>query len=197
MSAKNWKLLGYLNLVLFFILFVTLDGDAALFDAVWALLPVSLILFQKAKIARLSLDLIDGEVIESVVKQFLGAWVIWITTKRFVLCFPPLPKKGIKKFFSSIAMGDQKEEDPKQPYGYFLKKSTNIESYFNNESGMLSINLEDIDSVEIYEDKVGARKEKMRRIKLKDRKTEICLHLGRVGGGKKAFNVIDSLKKTT
>ena len=197
MSAKNWKLLGYLNLILFFILFVTLDGDAPLFDAVWALLPVSLILFQKAKIAGLSLDLIDGEVIEGVVSQFLGAWVIWITTKRFVLCFPPLPKKGIKKFFSSIAMGDQKEEDPKQPYGYFLKKSTNIEGYFNTESGILSINLEDIDSVEIYEDKVGARKEKMRRIKLKDRKTEICLHLGRVGGGKKAFNVIDSLKKTT
>ncbi len=197
MSTKNWKLLAYLNLVLFFILFFSIDGDAPLFDAIWALLPVSLILFQKAKISGMTLDLTDDEVIVSSANQFFGTWVVWITTKRFVLCFPPLPKKGMKKFFSSLAMGDQKEKDPKQPYGYFLTKSTNIENYFNTETGMLLINLEDIHSVEIYEDKVGLRKEKMRRIKLKDGKTEICLHLGRIGGGKKAFNLIDSLKKTT
>lgn len=196
MNAKKWKILGYLIIVVFILLFFLLDEDHYMHDSgfIWIIPIFSVLFFQKSKLESLELDLIKGEVIDSCIKQSFAAWAIWKTNKRLVIYWPTGPKKGLSKFFTSmVTEGKNPEKNKNEPLGYFLQNSTNLDEFFNKETGYVSLNLEEIEEVEAHKEKLGIKKHSVRKIKLKDKKTIICLHLGVIGGGKKAYKLLDTI----
>tara|TARA_B000000532_G_C18802061_1_gene377473 strand:- start:310 stop:894 length:585 start_codon:yes stop_codon:yes gene_type:complete len=193
MSSKYLKLLGYLAIIIFILLFVTMDGESEAFKLVYVIPLISVLLFQKAQVASIKLDLLDDESVIENVRHAFGAWCFWSTNKRLVLYFPTGPKKGFNKFLTSMARKENPEENKIEPYGYFLSTSNNIDEVFSKETGFLSINIKDINSIETFEEKIGIKKWSMRRIKMNNQTTIVNLHLPSTKG-KKLRAILDSIK---